>query len=78
MEEVKFEKFDEEDFIIEEVKKVEDKFMVNIIFKTRKYTISPKEVILPEKRSGERRIAALRKIYQILGLIIQLIYFLKV
>ena len=56
LEEVKFEKFDEEDFIIEEVKKVEDKFMVNIIFKTRKYTISPKEVILPEKRYVEGKI----------------------
>lgn len=51
LKDINFKGFNIEDFKIEEVEKIDNKFVVNIKFYTRKYELTPKEVVLPEKRN---------------------------
>ena len=48
---INFKNFNMEDFKIEEVEKIDNKFVVNIKFVTKKYVVVPKEAILTEKRN---------------------------
>lgn len=48
---INFKNFNMEDFKIKEVEKIDNKFVVNIKFVTKKYEVDPKEAILTEKRN---------------------------